>query len=73
MLSTAADKGLGLALLRLEHVEGVINGRLKFELHGKVEKEEAEVRENDKWSVVPWYPDWWPQKPPEASGTSEAE
>lgn len=50
-----------------------MNGKLKLELYEKGEKWEAEVGENDRWSVVPWWPDWWPQKPPEESATAETE
>ncbi|KZT12938.1 Aminomethyltransferase folate-binding domain-containing protein [Laetiporus sulphureus 93-53] len=45
--------GVGLALLRSEHVAAV-------------EKEDAalefEIGENEKtkWTVTPWWPDWWP-------------
>ncbi|KAF8974422.1 hypothetical protein BDZ97DRAFT_1773534 [Flammula alnicola] len=56
LLST--QKGVGLALLRLEHVAGVQKGDLKLEF---------EVADGDKastWAVSPWWPDWWPHEPP---------
>lgn len=56
-------------MLRLEHVDGVMNGRLKFELRDKTE----EVAEENRWGVVPYWPDWWPQKPPEESGSLDTE
>ncbi|KAI0069056.1 Aminomethyltransferase folate-binding domain-containing protein [Artomyces pyxidatus] len=41
-------RGVGLALLRLEHVE---KGDLKFEL---------ELTGGDIRVLLPWWPDWWP-------------
>jgi hypothetical protein len=55
-LLTSHD-GVGLALMRLEHIEGVEKGDYKLELH---------VRHGDStetWRVSHWWPDWWPQKP----------
>jgi len=54
-------QGVGLALLRLEHVEGVASGDLKldFEFEEEVEGEEK-VKRN--WGVTSWWPDWWPKK-----------
>ena len=56
LLSTL--RGVGLALLRLEHVEGLEKGDLKFEL-----VDEGVVAPNDKTPpcVTPWWPDWWPK------------
>ncbi|PFH51455.1 hypothetical protein AMATHDRAFT_74997 [Amanita thiersii Skay4041] len=50
-------QGVGLALLRLEHVEAVTKGnlQLQFENTGKT------------WTVSPWWPSWWPHQ---ASKTS---
>lgn len=59
LLSTV--KGVGLALLRLEHVEGLERGDLKFELLNG----EASVSGNGDdtpWLVTPWWPDWWPKE-----------
>ncbi|KJA30136.1 hypothetical protein HYPSUDRAFT_263403 [Hypholoma sublateritium FD-334 SS-4] len=53
--------GVGLALLRLEHVAGVEKGDLELKL---------EVADGDKlsrWSIHPWRPDWWPQDTPPSS------
>jgi transferase CAF17, mitochondrial len=47
--------GVGLALLRLEHVEGLEKGDLKFELSGEG------VDDSAPWLVKPWWPDWWPK------------
>ncbi|KAH9007105.1 Aminomethyltransferase folate-binding domain-containing protein [Lactarius hatsudake] len=56
LLSTL--RGVGLALLRLEHVEGLEKGDLKFEL-----VDEGAVASNDNTSfVTPWWPDWWPKQ-----------
>jgi len=55
LLSTV--KGVGLALLRLEHVEGLEKGDLKFELLGV----ESGNGDDTPWLVTPWWPDWWPK------------
>lgn len=54
MLSTL--RGVGLALLRLEHVEGLEKGDLKFEL-----MDEGVVATPPSF-VTPWWPDWWPKE-----------
>ena len=57
LLSTVND--VGLALLRLEHVEGLERGDLKFELLGEVG---ASGNGHDaQWLATPWWPDWWPK------------
>ncbi|KAI0301822.1 hypothetical protein B0F90DRAFT_1809932 [Multifurca ochricompacta] len=57
LLSTV--RGVGLALLRLEHVEGLEKGNLKFELLDG----EAGASDNDtRWLVAPWWPGWWPKE-----------
>jgi folate-binding Fe-S cluster repair protein YgfZ len=51
-------RGVGLALLRLEHVEGLEKGDLKFELVD----EGADASTNTTPTfVTPWRPDWWPK------------
>ncbi|KZS97973.1 Aminomethyltransferase folate-binding domain-containing protein [Sistotremastrum niveocremeum HHB9708] len=45
--------GVGLALMRLEHVEGVENG--KFEL--QIKSDEGDLR----WRVRHWWPEGWPE------------
>ncbi|KAI9510448.1 Aminomethyltransferase folate-binding domain-containing protein [Russula earlei] len=58
LLSTV--KNVGLALLRLEHVDGLERGDLRFELVDG----EASVSDNGdstSWLVTPWWPDWWPK------------
>jgi len=52
-----SHQGVGLALLRLEHVEGVEKGdfRLELDVSSGDSKETLRVRH--------WWPDWWPQKP----------
>ncbi|KAI9448314.1 Aminomethyltransferase folate-binding domain-containing protein [Lactarius indigo] len=58
LLSTL--RGVGLALLRLEHVEGLEKGDLKFEL---VDEEAVALGNNTRPSfVTPWWPDWWPKQ-----------
>ena len=54
LLSTT--HGVGLALLRLEHVSAVEEGRadLEFELPSQ------DGNSNSKYTVRPWTPDWWP-------------
>lgn len=51
--------GVGLALLRLEHVAAFENGHttLEFEVQSEVDGTST------KWSVNPWRPDWWPSLP----------
>lgn len=49
--------GVGLALLRLEHVEGVEKGGLKLEFD--VESGESQ----GTWAASHWWPNWWPQRP----------
>jgi transferase CAF17, mitochondrial len=45
--------GIGLALLRLDHFTGAINGAARLQ---------AEVPESPL-QVQPWRPDWWPDVP----------
>lgn len=47
-------RGLALALLRLDHIEGCNNGDLSFQLQDESGK---------PWSLTYWWPDWWPQRP----------
>ncbi|KAF8897474.1 Aminomethyltransferase folate-binding domain-containing protein [Infundibulicybe gibba] len=49
-------QGVGLALLRLEHVEGVEKGGLKFEV------EIPDGEEKKTWGISHWWPDWWPHE-----------
>jgi len=58
LLSTV--KGVGLALLRLEHVEGLEKGDLKFELFGG--EGSGSGNDDTPWLVTPWWPDWWPKE-----------
>ena len=51
----SSTNGVGLALLRLEHVAAVENGTATLEM--EVGEEKA------KWRVTPWWPDWWPHMP----------
>ncbi|KDQ64834.1 hypothetical protein JAAARDRAFT_145993 [Jaapia argillacea MUCL 33604] len=53
----SSTQGVGLALLRLEHVEGAKSGDLRLEFEAGEEKK--------KWAVSPWWPDWWPRQPEE--------
>lgn len=56
LLSTFRD--VGLALLRLEHVEGLEKGDLKFEL---VDEGAVASTNTTPTLVTPWWPDWWPK------------
>jgi hypothetical protein len=67
LLSTVKD--VGLALLRLEHVEGLENGDLKFELQGGEVGASGDGRDT-QWLVTPWWPDWWPKEVEEGQSTS---
>ncbi|VDB91873.1 unnamed protein product [Peniophora sp. CBMAI 1063] len=49
-------QGVGLALLRLEHVHGVATGDLSLEV-------ESAVETGEKIGVTPWTPDGWPTMP----------
>ena len=51
----SSTQGVGLALVRLEQVEAVEQGKAKFSLSGPTEGEEL--------GVTPYWPDWWPQQP----------
>jgi transferase CAF17, mitochondrial len=53
-LLTTSEQGVGLALLRLEQVEGAEKGdlRLEFDASGGEGK--------DTWIAAHWWPDWWP-------------
>jgi hypothetical protein len=44
---------LGLALLRLEHVESVLNNELFFEVENP--------NDSKTWQALPWWPNWWPE------------
>jgi len=59
LLSTVND--VGLALVRLEHVEGLEKGDLKFELlMGEIGGSGG--GDGAPWLVTPWWPDWWPKE-----------
>lgn len=51
----SSTKGVGLALLRLEHVAAVENGTAALDMEVGEEK--------TKWRVTPWWPGWWPHMP----------
>jgi len=48
----SSSQGVGLALLRLEHVRAVEKGAVVSEI--EVGDEKA------KWELTHWWPDWWP-------------
>ena len=52
----SSTQGVGLALLRLEQVEAVEQGKAKFSLSSP---------EGHELGVTPYWPDWWPQQPAE--------
>lgn len=59
LLSTVSN--VGLALVRLEHVDGLERGDLKFELlSGEVGA--SGNGDGTPWLVTPWWPDWWPKE-----------
>lgn len=45
-------QGIGLALLRLEHVEAVMQGNMQLQI----------VDESGEMRVVPRWPRWWPRQ-----------
>ena len=49
-------QGVGLALMRLEHVEGVEKGDLTLEF------DVSQGDNKETWRVSHWWPDWWPKK-----------
>jgi hypothetical protein len=53
-------QGTGLALLRIEHIMAAQKGTLRLEFETENEK-----LEKTKWVVSPWWPYWWPRRPPE--------
>ncbi|KAH9482904.1 Putative transferase CAF17, mitochondrial [Psilocybe cubensis] len=55
----SVHKGVGLALMRLEHLSGVERGDLKLEI------ESLDQANSAKWEVSPWWPNWWPSSRPE--------
>ena len=52
----SSKKGVGLAVLRLEQVEAVEQGKARFTLTSG---------EGQDWNVTPYWPDWWPRAPPQ--------
>ena len=52
----SSTRGIGLALLRLEQVEAVEQGKARFTIIAGGGEQ--------KWQVTPYWPDWWPQPPP---------
>jgi len=61
LLSTI--QGVGLALLRLEHVDAVDKGILKFRTGSQETCERT-------WSIQHWWPDWWPEPPQSETDSS---
>lgn len=58
----SAQKEVGLALLRLEHMAGVQRGEIKLEIS----------TEGDSYTVIPFWPDWWPGEPPGKDSSTDA-
>lgn len=48
--------GVGLALLRLEHVDMVSKGEAAFEINVDANG----TGETSHWGATPWRPSWWP-------------
>ncbi|KAI0081013.1 Aminomethyltransferase folate-binding domain-containing protein [Panus rudis PR-1116 ss-1] len=62
LLSTT--QGVGLALLRLEHIVSLERGEAKLEFETASATEEGS---KETWAVTPWRPSWWPAlAPPDA-------
>lgn len=57
----SSTQGVGLALLRLEHVEGAARGELG--LGFEFEEGEEGMKVVKKWGITSWWPDWWPTRP----------
>jgi len=57
----SSTQGVGLALLRLDHVEGAARGEMALGFEFGEEKMEEKVPR--KWEVTSWWPDWWPTRP----------
>ncbi|KAL4241333.1 putative transferase CAF17, mitochondrial [Abortiporus biennis] len=55
-----SEKGVGLALLRMEHVDAVMKGDAQLE----IESSDGEHKTN--YGVTPWRPSWWPVTEPES-------
>jgi hypothetical protein len=53
----SSSQGVGLALLRMEHVEGSQSGNVNLEFEVDHEGQKA------NWRVSHWWPDWWPRQP----------
>lgn len=49
-------QGVGLALMRLEHVEGLEKGDFRLEFNA------SRGDSTETWKVSHWWPDWWPRK-----------
>ncbi|KAL1946683.1 hypothetical protein VTO73DRAFT_14787 [Trametes versicolor] len=60
----SSTRGVGLALLRLEQVEAVEQGRARFSLTNGAGQE---------WGVTPYWPDWWPQPPTESEQSEDVQ
>jgi transferase CAF17, mitochondrial len=58
----SAQKEVGLALLRLEHMAGVQRGEIKLEIS----------TEGDPYTVIPFWPDWWPGDPPSKDSSTDS-
>ena len=52
------QKGVGLALLRMEHISGAHKGDLRLELEVSNAGDKTST-----WVASPWWPDCWPREP----------
>jgi len=46
---------MGLALIRLEHIEAIERGQISLEAQSSSDS-------HGDWDVIPERPDWWPVK-----------
>lgn len=58
---------VGLALLRLEHVAGFQRGDIKLELKISTEEDQQTF-----CSVNPFWPEWWPDDPPNKDRSTDS-
>jgi transferase CAF17, mitochondrial len=62
----SVQKEVGLALLRLEHVADIQRGEIKLELEIPTEGDQQTL-----CSVIPFWPEWWPDDPPSSTDSTE--
>lgn len=63
----SAQRDVGLALLRLEHVAGFQRGEINLELEISAEGDQQTF-----CSVIPFWPEWWPGDPPSKDRSTDS-